>query len=153
MTRISAGHHTVEQIHSAPYALEDVAGCTHTHQVADLILGHVLFHHRNHTVHFFFGFAHGKAADGITIQIERCDLLHMADAQVVITASLIDAEQKLMRVYGEALAFQTRKFCFTALQPANRPIAGGFCILVFRGVFHAFVKRHGDCGTEVCLAP
>ena len=56
-----------------------------------------------------------------------------------------------MRVYGEALAFQTRKFCFTALQPANRPIAGGFCILVFRGVFHAFVKRHGDCGTEVCL--
>ena len=39
----------------------------------------------------------------------------------------IDAEQKLMRVYGEALAFQTRKFCFTALQPANRPIAGGFC--------------------------
>ena len=37
---------------------------------------------------------------GITVQIERCDLLHMADAQVVITASLIDAEQKLMRVYG-----------------------------------------------------
>ncbi len=82
MAGIAAGHNAVKQIHTAGYGLDDVAGSADTHQIADLVLGHVRFHLTDHLIHHFGGLAHSQTADGVAVQIQVCDLLHVLHAQV-----------------------------------------------------------------------
>ena len=74
---IPAGHHAVKQIDTTGNRLNDVAWGANAHQVTDLILGHIGLYFADHLVHDLGGLTHGQAADGITVQIHFCNLLHM----------------------------------------------------------------------------
>ena len=148
---ITAGHHAVKQIHAAGNCLNDIAGGANAHQVADLILGHVGLHLTDHFIHHFGGLAHSQTADGVTVQIEVCDLLHVLHTQIRKGTALIDAKQQLIGIHGNALVLQAGHFNLTAFQPTGRSFAAGLGIIVLCGVLYAFIKGHGDGRTKVCL--
>ena len=102
MAGIAAGHDAVKQIHAAGNGLDHVARGTDTHQIADLILGHIRFHLADHLVHYLSRLTHGQTADGVAVQLQLRDLLHVLYTQVSKGAALIDAEQQLIGVGGLA---------------------------------------------------
>ena len=108
-------------------------------------------HLTDHFIHHLGGLAHSQTADGVTVQIEVCDLLHVLHTQISKGAALIDAKQQLIGIHGNALVLQAGHFNLTAFQPAGRSFAAGFGIIVLCGVFHAFIKGHGDGRAKVCL--
>ena len=151
MAGVAAGHNAVKQIHTAVHALNDVAGGANAHQVADLIRRGVRLYRADHIIHHFGRFADSKAADCITVQIIFSNLLHVLNAQVFVGAALIDAKQQLVRVHGLALVLQAGHFRLAAQQPACGTRAAVFGVIIFSGVFHAFIKGHGNGGAKVCL--
>ena len=68
-------------------------------------------------------FADGQTADRVARQIKFGDRLHVLDAQVIIGAALIDAEQQLMRIDGIRQAVETVELGLAALEPARRAVA------------------------------
>ena len=103
MAGIAAGHDAVKQIHAAGNSLDHVARGADTHQIADLILGHIRLHLTDHLVHHFGRLTHGQTSDGVAVQLQLRDLLHVLYTQVSKGASLIDAKQQLVGVGGLAL--------------------------------------------------
>ena len=75
----------------------------------------------------------------------------MLHTQIGKGATLIDTEQQLIGIYGNALMLQAGHFILAALQPAGRAFTAGFGVIVLGGVFHAFIKGHGDGRAKVCL--
>ena len=51
MTGITGRHHTIKEINAAGHTLNNIAGCTHTHEVAGLILGHMRLDRIDDLVH------------------------------------------------------------------------------------------------------
>ena len=151
MAGIAAGHNAVKQIHTTGYGLDDVAGSADTHQIADLVLGHVRFHLTDHLIHHFGGLAHSQTADGVAVQLQLCNLLHVLHAQVCIGTALIDAEQKLIRVDRDTLVLQACHFGLAALQPAGGAFAAVLGVIVLGGVLYALIKGHGDGRAQICL--
>ena len=64
---IAAWHHTVEQVHAAGNSLNDIARSADTHQITDLILGHIRLYLTDHLIHHFGRFADSQTADGVTV--------------------------------------------------------------------------------------
>ena len=151
MAGVAAGHDAVKQIHTAVHALNDVAGGANAHQVADLILGHVGLHLTDHFIHHLSGLTHSEAADGVAVQVQVSDLLHVLHAQVGEGAALIDAEEQLVGVDGDAFMLQAGHLILAALEPAGGALAAGFGVIVLGGVLHTFIKGHGDGRAKVCL--
>ena len=151
MACIAARHHAVEQINAAVHRFQNICRRAHTHQVADLILRHMLFNRFNHFIHDLCRLADRKAANSITIEPQFRNLLHVVHAQVDVCAALVDAEQHLVWVDRIRQRIQSVHLRLAAAQPACCACAGIFRVVVFRRVFHAFVKRHGDGRTEVGL--
>ena len=102
-------------------------------------------------VHDLGAFADGQTADRVARQIKFGDRLHVLDAQVIIGAALIDAEQQLMRIDGIRQAVETVKLGLAALEPARRAVDGVLDVLARRRVFDALIKRHGDIRAEIGL--
>ena len=148
---VSGGHDAVEEVHAHVDGLQDVAGGTYAHEVAGLILGHMRLHHVDDAVHILGGFTHGKTADGVTLTGDLGDSLHMLDAEILICAALVDAEEHLIFVDGLGEAVETVHLNAATLQPADGTGGGLLDVLIGGGVLHALIKGHGDGGGQVGL--
>ena len=95
--------------------------------------------------------ANGKTADRVAGEVKFADLFHVAYAQVGVGAALVDAEEELTGVDGFFELGETVEFFLAAAEPSCGAVAGIAGVVVFGGVFDAFVKRHGDGGAEVGL--
>ena len=108
-------------------------------------------HHVDHLIHHFRRLSNGKAADGKAIAVDFRDFLHMPGPEIREGSSLVDAKEHLMGIYRIVQTVEAVMLGLAAFQPAQRPLAGGLCIFVGGGVFHAFVKSHGDVAAQVGL--
>ena len=150
---VSAGHNTVEKVHPQTDCLQNISGGTNTHQIPGLFCRHIGLDRGNDPVHLLLRLAHSKAADGVSVQVQLADLLHMADPQVGKGATLIDSEQKLVGINGIREGLQSLHLLLAANQPAGGPLAGSLGVFPGGGIGHAFVKGHGNGGAEVGLDP
>ena len=71
--------------------------------------------------------------------------------QIGVGGTLVDAEKHLSGVYRVRQCVQPVVLLFAAFQPPQRPFAGGLGVVIGRGVFHAFVKGHGDVAAQIAL--
>ena len=123
---VAAGHDAVEQVHPAPDALDDIAGGAYPHQIADLVLWHKGLHRADHPVHLLCRLSHRQPADGVAVQVQSGDALHVLDAQVIKGTTLIDAKQQLVGIGGLSLGLEARQLRLATLQPAHGALAAGF---------------------------
>ena len=108
-------------------------------------------HRVNDIVHHLGGLPHRQAADGVAVAVQLGNLVHMPDAKVRKRGPLVDAEEELPGVDSPRQSVQPVVLPLAALQPAECALAGGFGIIVGRGVFHALVKGHGNIAAQVGL--
>ena len=151
VARVPGRHDAVEEVDAASNTLDDVARCADAHQIARLVLRRVRQDDIKNMVHDLGAFADGQTADRVARQIKFGDRLHVLDAQVIIGAALIDAEQQLMRIDGIRQAVKTVELGLAALEPARRAVDGVLDVLARRRVFDALIKRHGDIRAEIGL--
>ena len=75
----------------------------------------------------------------------------MLYTQVIKGAALIYAEEQLIFIYRIGQRIEAIHLRLAALKPTRRACAGLLGILIFRGIFNALVKGHGDSRAEVRL--
>ena len=148
---VAGGHHAVEEIHAPGHGLQDIPRRAHAHQIAGLVLGHVLLHRLDGVVHLPVGLPYRKAPDGVAWQIQLRDALHVLDPDVMEHSTLVDAEEHLTGVYRILRGVILCQRLLAALQPAHRPGAGLDHIVPGRGDLDALIKGHGDVRAQVCL--
>ena len=148
---VTTGHDAVEEVHAHVDGLQNVAGRTHSHEVAGLVLGHVRLYHVDDAVHILGGLTHGQTADGVALAGDLGDPLHMLHAQILVGAALVDAEEHLILVDGLGEAVEAIHLGAATLQPADGTGGGLLDVLVGGGVLHALVKGHGDGRGQVGL--
>ena len=142
MTRVSGRHYAVEEVNSAVYAFDNVLRCSHSHEVSRLVLRHIRLYGFDYAIHFLGFFTYSKSAYSVSVGVKLAYLLHVADSEVGVCASLIDSEQHLVRVDSVFKSVQSVKLCLAAEKPACGSVAGVFNVVVFGGVLYAFIKRH-----------
>ena len=148
---IARRHDTVKEIHTAPDRLDDIGRCADTHQITRFVLRRIRNNLIQNVIHHFRGLSDSQTADGVARQIQLGNRLHVFDAEVVICAALIDAEQHLMRIDRIRQAVQAIQLRLTAVQPAGRALAGCLDVLVRRGILTALVKCHRNIRAEIAL--
>ena len=133
--------HTVEHVDAHAHAAYERGGVADTHQVARLMLGHVLAHERRQGLeHGLVILAHRIATD--TIAREVAALLQMAQraqAQIQVHAALNDAKERLV-IAGMRL--------IAALGPHARQLNGALNVGARGGIARALVELHADIGAE-----
>ena len=97
---VAAGHNAVEQVNASGNRLDNVAGSSDPHEVPGFLSRHMGFHRADDPVHILRRFSHGQAADGVAVQIQVGDLLHVLHPEFIVDAALVDAEQQLVFVDG-----------------------------------------------------
>ena len=115
------------------------------HEVAGTVGGQDGVDHFDHPVHHLRRFAHGQSADGVAVGIVLPDVLRRTGAQVGVTASLHDGEQRLvMAVPGLRLRVSFE----TAVEPplGERQRLGGVFARCVAG--RALVESHHDVGAD-----
>ena len=151
MATVPGRHHAVKEIYAPADSLNDVAGCTHSHEVTGLFLWHKRFHHVNHLVHDLRWLTHRQAADGKTIAVNFCNLPHMPGTQIRVSGTLVDAKEHLLRIYRFRQAVQPVMLFLAPLQPPQRTFTTGLGVFVGRRIFHALIKSHSDVAAQVGL--
>ena len=151
MAAVAGGHDAVEEVHAARDGLDNVARRADAHQVAGLVLRHMLLDGLNRVVHLLMRLSDGEAAYGVARAAQLGYALHVLDAQVAENRALVYAEEHLARVHGVRLGVILRECPYAALEPARRALAGLLHVLVGRGYLHALVECHGDVAAEVGL--
>ena len=151
MARISGRHDAVEEVHAACDGFNDVRRRADAHQIARPVFWHIRLDRLNDLIHDLSRFADGQTADGVARQVELGDLLHVPDAQILERRALIDPPELLTGIDSVRLSVISGKRLLAPGKPARRALAGRLGILVFCGVFHALVKRHGNIGAEIRL--
>ena len=148
---VSCGINAVEKVHASLHALQDVCRGSHAHQVGGLVCRKIWHRFIQHVVHFLMGFSHREAADGIAVQLHLRDPLRMVDPDIRVNRPLIDAKQKLVLINGILQAVQPLHLFLASRQPAGGSRHGIFHILTLRLRRGAFVKGHGDGGSQIGL--
>ena len=151
MARISGRHDAVEEVHAACDGFNDVRRRADAHQITRPVFWHIRLDRLNDLIHDLSRFADGKTADGVARQVELGDLLHVPDAKILERRALIDPPELLTGIDSARLSVISGKRLLAPGKPARRALAGRLGILVFCGVFHALVKRHGNIGAEIRL--
>src|SRR5689334_10596281 len=88
--------HAIEDIHPAPHPIDQVFGCTYSHQVAWFVFGKQRRDHIQHGMHLFFGFAHGESTNSNAGCIQRSNETGGVCAQICLDATLYDPEYSLI---------------------------------------------------------
>jgi hypothetical protein len=91
-------------------------------------------------------FAHGKAADGVAIQVKIRDAAGMFDADIGIGAALVDAEEIIL-VESTKIIYRLNSV-LTPLQPSCGAVDRILHIGARCRVGRAFVEGHGDGRTQ-----
>ena len=142
VTGVTAGHNAVEEIYPSVYCFNDVLGCSYTHKIPGLVLGHIGFNGFDNVVHYVSLLAYGETAYGIAVAPHLFNFLHILNTEVLVGAALVNAEKKLVGVNRSLLCIKSVKFCAATLQPANGALLRCFNVVIGRRVLHAFVKSH-----------
>ena len=151
MARIARRHDAVEEIHAARHALNDVGRRANAHQIARLILRRIRQHLVEDVVHHLGALSNRQSADGVARKIQFCDILHMLNTQIIIGTALIDAKQQLLRVDRIGQAVETRHLLFAALKPTGCARTRCLDVIIWRRIFNAFIKCHGNIRAEIGL--
>ena len=144
MAGIAGRHHAIKKIHSPGYALNNIAGRTHAHEVSGLVGRHIRLYRLNYFVHGLCGLPYRQAANGVAVTIQLGNLLHVPDAKVRKSGPLIDAKEQLPGIYCIRQAAQPVMLLFAPLQPPQCALTAGLGVFIGCRVFHALVKGHGD---------
>ena len=97
----------------------------------------------DHAQHDVLRLAHGQSADGVALEVERCELRRAFDAQRLHRAALHDAEHRLAGLIAER--------DLAALGPAQGKPHGFLRNLVRAWQLDAFVELHLDVRPEQTL--
>ena len=146
---IACRHDAIEKIDAAVHRLQNVFRGADAHEIPRLVLRHIRLDALDDAVHSLRRLADRQSADGITVEIQLGNILHMGDAQIVEGAALVDAEKHLFWVHRVRQTVQAGKLLLTAVEPAGGSLARRLGIGIGGGVFHTFVKRHCDGRAEV----
>ena len=151
MARVTGGHDAIEEVHTVVDSFENIARRTNAHQVARLVLGHVRLDCIDNAIHILGLLAYGKTANGVPFTGNLGDHLHVFNAQILIGAALVDAEEHLVAVDGVRERVETVHLLAAANQPTVGALHALLAVLVRCRVCHTLVKRHRDGGSKVGL--
>ena len=134
--------HAVEHVDAHTHTAHEGGGVADAHQVARLVLGHILAHERCQGLeHGLVVFAHRIAADAVTREVAALlQMAQRAQAQVQVHAALNDAKERLV-VAGMRL--------IAALGPHARQLNGALNVGARGGIARALVELHADVGAEL----
>ena len=134
--------HAIEHVDAHTHTAHEGGGVADAHQVARLMLGHVLAHERRQGLeHGLVVLAHRVAADTVARKVAA--LLQMAQrtqAEVQVHTALNDAKERLI-VAGMRL--------IAALGPHARQLHRALDVGARGGIAGALVKLHADVGAEL----
>ena len=109
------------------------------------------FYGFNDVVHLFRSFAHCKAANGVTGQIQVGNPLHVVNTDIGVGAALVDAPEHLLGIDGIRQGIEPGVFRLAAHQPAVGSVYTFLDIVPGRGIFDALVKGHADIAAQIGL--
>ena len=134
--------HAVKHVDAHAHAAHERSRVADAHQVARLVLGHVLGSQRRQRLeHGLVVLAHRVAADAVAGEVAALlQVAQRAQAQVQVHAALDDAKKCLV-IAGMRLV--------AALGPHARQLHGALDILARGGIAGALVELHADVGTEL----
>ncbi len=148
---VAGGHDAVKKVDAPVDSLDDVGGRPHAHEVAGLVLGHVLLHGVDGVVHLLSGLPHRQAPNGVAGQVQGGDGVHVVTADVLVGRALVDAEEHLAGVDGVRQGVLPLKLGLAPDKPAIRPLRRCLHVVVGRGQADALIEGHGDIRTQICL--
>ena len=139
--RRARGQHAVKHVDAAGHAAHERGGVAHAHEVARLVLGHVLGHKGGQRLeHHLVALPHRVAADAKAREVAaRLQLRKRPQAKAKVHAALHDAKERLVRS-GVRLP--------AALGPHAGQLDGPLHEGTRRGVAGALVKLHHDVGAQ-----
>ena len=141
----------VEEVHAAVHRLQDIGGSSHPHKVHRLFLRQMGHGHVQHVVHFLVALAHRQAAHRVAVQVHFPDHVRVPGADAVHHAALVYAKEQLFPVDGVRQSVEPVHLLLAACKPPGGPLHGIADVLLVRMAGRAFVKGHGDGGTQVGL--
>ena len=151
--RVPGGKHAVEHVDPAHHTVHDIGRRPHAHQIARLVLRHMLGQNVEDRIHLLRALPYGQTADGVAGQIQFRDPLHVFDAEIGISPALIDTEQHLSGIRSALVLHQFPVGIHAPHQPVGCPLHGGLDVGAFRRIADAFVERHRDIRPEIRLDP
>ena len=143
MAAVPAGIYAVKEIHAPVYGLQDIRRRSHAHEIGRLVRRKIRNHSLNNLIHLLVALAHGQAADGVTVQLHPGNLFCVLNPDILVDSSLIDAEQKLIRIDGIRQGIQPFHFCLAAREPAGRPGYRTLHVIAFCQSRRALIEGHG----------
>ena len=134
--------HAVEHVDAHAHTAHKRRRVADTHQVARLVLGHVLTRERCQRLeHGLVVLAHRIAADAVTREVAALlQMAQRAQAQIQVHAALNDAKERLV-IAGMSL--------IAALGPHARQFNGALDVGARGGIARALVELHADIGAEL----
>ena len=123
MTGIAGRHDTVEEIHAAGNALNNIAGRTNTHEIAGLILGHVGLNSIDDLIHHLGRLTHRQTADRIAITVDLRRLLHVPHTKIRKRCTLVNTKEHLTGVHRIGQGVEAIVLLLAPLQPAQCALA------------------------------
>ena len=134
--------HAVEHVDAHTHTAHEGGGVADAHQVARLVLGHVLTHERCQRLeHGLVVLAHRVATDAVAWEVTALlQMAQRAQAQVQVHAALNDAKERLV-IAGMRL--------IAALGPHTRQLNGALNVGARGGIARALVELHADVGAEL----
>ena len=134
--------HAVEHVDAHAHTAHEGGGVADAHQVARLVLGHVLTHERRQRLeHSLVVLAHRVAANAVTGEVAALlQMAQRAQAQVQVHAALNDTKECLV-IAGMRL--------IAALGPHARQLHGALNVGARGGIARALVELHADVGAEL----
>ena len=148
ITAVAGGHYAVEHINAPLDGFQYVAGCSHAHQVAGLVLWQDSVHHLNHLVHHFCGFSHGKSANGISVGTLVGNIFGSLHAQVFVGAALHNGEECLLMSIERLGLVEALE---APVEPSLSHQEALFGVLIVALSGRALVEGHNDVGSDDAL--
>src|SRR5450432_952309 len=139
----------VEEVDSAPRALDEVFGKAHAHEIARPVRRKRVAHDVEHLVHRRLRLANRQSTDGDAAPVaHRSNRARGRAPKLGMRASLHDREKRLRRA-GAGLDFlQSTMLALTALEPSQRAVARVERLRVRRLAGDHVVELHDHVGTE-----
>ena len=134
---------TVAHIDAVKHRIEKIVDGSDTHEVAGLFFRKLFGGHAYHAPECFLVFTNGGAADGIAGKVHFNQLLGAVMAQILMVATLYDAEDGLL--VGTFICL------FAALGPAKCPQHRLLRVFAGGRIGNALVERHHDIGADAVL--
>ena len=151
MAAVSRRVNAVKEIDTAVNALDDVCRCADAHKIGRLFLRKMRYDDIEDMIHLLMCLTDRESADGIAIEIHLRNRIGVLYPDVFEDAALVDAEEKLVRIYRIRQTVQPCHLCLTALEPAGRPLDRRENIAPVCKRRRAFVKGHSNRRAQVRL--